>query len=514
MFILIHKNVTKLDNEMEVKKILMHAYDIGILNFVATYAESVNRTLTYSFKRFSPNKCRQFQPVITNIFENGRFKNKELFVKRYSNFHNCEIRVYVRNAPPFIVYEPRTPNSSEYVLKGIEGELIKTIAKALNFRISVRNESELSWGTVFLNGTMTFPYDMLRDGKVDILLGIFFSSTEVLHYFSGSLSYLRAPYVFVAKRTTKQKNFEVTWILDPYKWSTWICLAAYLVIVKLLMKITFTGKFRNSAFSVHKAKHSNWLRLFGIALNVPQNVVNSRNPFCFSIIIWCFGFIVFNSAYQGKLYSSYTNLNPEKELFLKDVLKHNYLILTRGPSEVAKILTFVKLLPNRFVNYNLTDPNAIFDVLLNRTEKFVGTLTTLHRFLYHMQTKRLFDNFRLVQEPLSVQQICAYFHNNSFLVEPFNNVIRMLNDAGLISKWMNDAFYMLKYKNIDILKGRLIRSTTPDPLKLEPLKPLFIAFILLELITVLVFIGEVTIHRWKMQHKKFISVNSRRRAQY
>ncbi|XP_037940647.1 uncharacterized protein LOC119673444 [Teleopsis dalmanni] len=482
----------KLDNQIEIEKMLRKAFEFNIHNLIIASDKSENTVDIYTYEIFGENKCRQFQVVITNTFYNGRFKKKELLMERYTNFRHCELRIYVRNVQPYMSYTLVKKNNLDFVLTGIEGEMIKTISKILNFSMSVYNEPEINWGTIYTNGTMTFPYSLLRDGDVDLLIGIFFSSAVAIKYFSESFSYLRTPYVFVAKHRFKYDRNDGAWILNPFEWSTWMCLAVYFVIVKFLINLTIIFKLKQEKINVDRnCKSSSWLRLFAISLNIPQIVANSKNRFCFSIIFWCFGLIIFNIAYQGKLYAAYTRLQPQKPIVLEDITKYNYLIITRGSLEHYKILISLNINPERFVTVDVQDPEEIYKILSQSKEKFVGTFTALHRFLYYMQTKRLYDNYQLVQEPLSVQQICTFFKKNSFLVRPFNRVIHFLNDFGLISKWMSDASGVLKYPNIEVKKFYVNHANTPIALTLKTFRKLFFSFFILQFVAFFIFIGEL-----------------------
>ncbi|XP_037927483.1 uncharacterized protein LOC119662005 isoform X2 [Teleopsis dalmanni] len=347
---------------------------------------------------------------------------------------------------------------------------------------------------------MTFPFTLLRDGEVDVLLGLFLHSAETNTFFTSSINYLRTPYVFVARNNLKyeQQTDEQTWLLEPYRWSTWICLAVYFLFVKLLIDITRHRKPESiKSVFVNKQKHSGWLELFGVALSIPQNVTNTRNRFCFSIVIWCFGFIVFNTAYQGKLYAAYTDVKPEKSLVLDDIIKNRYNILMRGSIEITTVMAFLKLPTENFISIDSKDPNEIYDLLINRKEKFVVMLTTLHRFLYYVRAKHMYDDYRMVSQYLNMQQICTFFQKNSYLKTPFNRIIRILTDVGLINKWMNDVAAI----GLDVYKRNAIHAAAPKPLTLETFKILFVVLFLIELMAFIIFIAEIFIYRWKLKSK-------------
>lgn len=103
-------------------------------------SENPNYITFYSYEVFSKKHCRN-KIVIQEInrYENGSLQNDFLFPKHVSDFHGCLLNVSARQMPPILSFNGDVENETHlmesYRLSGVEGDILKVIAKELNFKI-------------------------------------------------------------------------------------------------------------------------------------------------------------------------------------------------------------------------------------------------------------------------------------------------------------------------------------------------------------------------------------------
>ncbi|XP_054085789.1 ionotropic receptor 21a-like [Zeugodacus cucurbitae] len=460
------------NTQWHIQKILEKMFSLNIIDVIVITPNSEgNAYAVYSFEVFSKENCRIVKPTIINRFVKGRFDNRELFPNKLRNFHNCTIRVLSRDVPPFFTYKQK--NNGTIIMKGVEAKLLNAIAEYLNFRIEPIINREYYCGDVYPNGTTTGPYYLLDKNYVDVLMGYFFYAAHRIAFLEESLSYFTTALVVIVKRNPPASDH--MWMLDPFQLNTWLSLVLMIVTVILFMCILHL-----------RYQYGNWLDIIGSIFGEPRAVL-TRNYFArFGITFWYIGFVFISSAYQAKLFVSYKRPSPGLPHTINDLQRNNFTFLVHKDMNLKYWLPDMNIPPNRIKCIN----NSVFEELLNSTGN-VATLATVARMHYFEHQRQLSGVFDQVPETVQLPEICAYFQHHSYLVKPFNHVISIMRNSGLISRWYGKA---LTDSNGPL---KIHRSGNPKSLDLHKFSIVFYLLFCGEAIAFIVFIIEVIIARNK-----------------
>lgn len=125
------------DYMVTIRKILANCWSVYVTNVnVLVPTQDYETVLMYTYFPFTSEKCEGVEPVLSDRFTNDAFQLKaEIFPEKFRNFFKCPLRVALYSLPPFMILK-RNPDNS-YHIDGIEGRLLKSMAKQLNFTIVV-----------------------------------------------------------------------------------------------------------------------------------------------------------------------------------------------------------------------------------------------------------------------------------------------------------------------------------------------------------------------------------------
>lgn len=111
---------------------------------------------------FSNDFCNQVHPVLWNIYRNGAFESpRDHFPQKNQNFFKCQLSVAVFHMPPymFVINESGTVE-----VDGVDGNLLKTLSKKLNFAINyVIVPEDVRWGGLYANQTATGAMELVSE---------------------------------------------------------------------------------------------------------------------------------------------------------------------------------------------------------------------------------------------------------------------------------------------------------------------------------------------------------------
>ncbi|XP_037809284.1 uncharacterized protein LOC119602032 [Lucilia sericata] len=142
-----------------------------------------------------------------NRYENGTLQNNFLFLNHTNDYSDCLINVSAHEMPPFLSFNGDVNNETHLIemerLGGIEGEILKMVADALNVKIRLNFPKEIS-------AIRRIHYSLGCFGDLDkkrsqIAIGGFNSSQWNSDKYSTSSVYYTSSYVFVVRMQTKPK---------------------------------------------------------------------------------------------------------------------------------------------------------------------------------------------------------------------------------------------------------------------------------------------------------------------
>lgn len=282
----------------------IHMFNI---NFIV---DDSGRILLLTFKPFAVTGCGDTSPLIINEYVNGSYVSSPLFPQKIQNLHECHIKVVTFNCPPMVMIHRMKNNS--YDIAGIDGELLKGIAKILNFSIQIVNISDtIRWGTLEDNGTSTGAMKMVIDGEVDFTIGMYTITSLRNKYMTSSQSYFTIPFLLIIPPGAPFSAF--TKLFRPFRDVVWILLLMTFVIGFVVI---FVVRFQSNVvkdFVFGNKNNSPFLNIFNIFFGGSMDLLPSRNFARFllaTFVIFCF---VIRTLYQGALFQFLQTEDRAKE---------------------------------------------------------------------------------------------------------------------------------------------------------------------------------------------------------
>lgn len=125
-----------------------------ILNVHVVTSENGDDVSLNTYFPYSEDFCGQVHPVVWNIYRNGAFvMQREHFPRKNENFFQCALDVAVFNAPPYMIVQNQ---SGSIDVTGVDGNILKTLSKVLNFTINyVVVSDDARWGEIHANRSAT-----------------------------------------------------------------------------------------------------------------------------------------------------------------------------------------------------------------------------------------------------------------------------------------------------------------------------------------------------------------------
>lgn len=311
----------------------IHMFNI---NFIV---DDSGRILLLTFKPFDVTGCGDTSPLIINEYVNGSYVSSAFFPQKIQNLHQCHIKVVTFNCPPMVMIHRMKNNS--YDIAGIDGEILKGIAKILNFSIQIVNISDtIRWGTLEDNGTSTGAMKMVINGEVDFTIGMYTITSLRNKYMTSSQSYFTIPFLLIIPPGAPFSAF--TKLFRPFRDVVWILLLMTFVIGFVVI---FVVRFQSNVvkdFVFGNKNTSPFLNIFNIFFGGSMDLLPSRNFARFllaTFVIFCF---VIRTLYQGALFQFLQTEDRAKEAQTIDELIERDFIFYMLPAsfETTKHMKF------------------------------------------------------------------------------------------------------------------------------------------------------------------------------
>lgn len=283
------------DPTATIQKIFNKLYSYYVVNVnIIVKSKFHDKILMFTYYPFGENHCEKiFAPHLLDEFSRGSFGLSNYFPQKAGNFHKCSLKFSTVNYSPFTMIGPKFPG----YISGINGEIIKTAAEALNFTLNV-----IETKSVFTkkdNGNVTIPgsLNLVEDGEANFTSWAIsfknpFREKASRFYYYSKLVFLVPPGPYLS-------SFEV--LMLPFENSVWIA-----ILILLLSSYCVVCLLRNYKkqrdFLTGRNNEDAGFNVIGILLR--HSVV--RSPFGnfarFLLILYIFyGFIISN-LYEGKIF--------------------------------------------------------------------------------------------------------------------------------------------------------------------------------------------------------------------
>ncbi|XP_037809283.1 uncharacterized protein LOC119602031 [Lucilia sericata] len=336
----------------------------------------------YSYDLYSPDMCAEDIMVReVNRYENGQLKFDLLFPIIASNLFGCPVKISAELIQPFITFDGDLKNETHLMdmkrLGGIEGEILKLIAEALNFKIHMRFSRNFSVIGLRYNSTGCFSDLEFRRSKIAI--GGLSSTLEYHHLFTKSIVYHTTPYKFVMT------------------------------------------ELRDFIFGIKNKSPTFYLFITFLGYGMPNQIMPKRNFARFILMSWLLLALEIRTGYLGKMFDS---LRLGKRMPVPETIAE----LT------ARDYTLLNPIYTSFYPMNKTiiwqDRFSTLQQIQTSEKRLTGAVILDYWAYYKFQNHSI-TTLIPVAETIHSYQCVMYFNKHSLLQNSFDKKLKLFTDSGI-----------------------------------------------------------------------------------
>ncbi|KAG5684346.1 hypothetical protein PVAND_013581 [Polypedilum vanderplanki] len=466
-FIIIFENGTKENSHMIFKLLWeLYIYNINLLR------RENDTIIVETFIPFQPSKCNQTEPVEIAKYKNKKFitKPENFFPQKFRNFHCCPIKVITFETIGPAVLKQDFSNGTQKLF-GRDIEIFNTMSELLNFKANIfYNSTYGGWGNINMKGE---GYGAMMDVKLrgaDLTFGNLNLKLERGIHLAYTIPYSADILLFMIPPSKQLSTFQK--LLRPFDKLLWITLCCVLFIAILTITILELQSNEIRDFIIGQRVRAAYLNVLIALIGGAQNKLPRGNFGRFLLMIFLLFCLVIRTLYQGSLFrflqSSATEKDPEtiEEMAIERNFTF-YMILSY--SEFSRENVYMK------GKIEVINPLRIKELLSNVLDQhFQGSLMLkISQVLYSNRERALHGQqlYKVCKEYFMVIPIVMYMPKNSFLIDPFNKLLLLFQQSGLLNYWtsINEDMKFLDFKT---------DTSDPKELTLEhlsgPFKILFV----------------------------------------
>lgn len=390
-------------------------------------------------------------------------------------FNNCPLKILAFTILPYVI-DPFDKTNCGYEVK-----LIKAIAARARLIPVFLNHSYPHWGQTKKNGSYSYMFQDLYEGKADMVMGMVVAQSNWFSKdFDGThIPGLEASHFFVpsALPIDGWKNFTLV-----FSKTVWAVLTVAVVFTSLAVYVVTKTSDKTAACT-------NLPKCIFITLRMslsPQSVPAASGYLRFTLTLWCSSFLLINSAYQSQLISTLMKPSHDHQITTVDEAIHSSQLQYGGFEGLIEFFNaaaedIYKDVKKNWINCSLTEK------CLNRTAKkrdfaVMKTVKTVKYYTRNMYRRPNgeFEIYKL-NDYAFVYSISFALRRGSPYLERFNSLIAALVENGLYDKWIDSIPNPIRRRHAD----QLVQ------LNLHHLKAAFLLLIAGELCAVVAFIIEI-----------------------
>ncbi|CRL04595.1 CLUMA_CG017663, isoform A [Clunio marinus] len=462
---------------IELNRVFEFAWKYFMHNFIVLTGNGTKITLS-TYDPFRNGICGDTSPVSTVIDIKTDIHNSiDLFPNKMINMNKCPLRIPLINYLPAINFESYR---DDYIITGIEGELLLTMKDLLNFTIKVLQlKGEQYWGVIEKNGSATGAMRMVIEGEADLIMGTYAMTLLRLQYMDSSLSHLGFPFVLVIPPGRKFTPMEK--LLKPFQMEIWIAILTFLGFLFMSILIIKKGNIKARKLTLFgETFRLSYLTMIDSFLGGSFNLLPSKTSLRFlfaSYFIFC---LIVRNLYQGLLVQILQSEDRAKPVKTVDEMMEKGFNFYMYDSYLEHT-EHLKFSSRRKVHkYN--DNEKYLKMTLDPNFKG-GVCSSLDEVAF--LNKKNYKNFSylILPEDVYLFKYVIYFQKHSPYVKKFNEKISLFKSSGLLEFWFS------KYMDLSYVHVKEPKMV-PRTLNIEQLKGGFILWLCGCSISLFVFILE------------------------
>ncbi|XP_076029745.1 ionotropic receptor 21a-like isoform X2 [Oratosquilla oratoria] len=220
------------------------------------------------------------------------------YPKKLENFHHYKLRVVTFNHPPVVIFENQEDGSIFY--DGLEIRLLKTLASSLNFDFEIEQPRDgEKWGRQLSNGSWSGAMGETIRGEADVSFANYFITQDRLSLMDMTNPHYIDYTCFITPMPAPLPRYSaVVW---PFQTSVWVGL---FLTVLFLPPIMWFVSWREPIQWFHKIYNTSFY-VYGILLNQshPMQLLPTSGAPRLLFLTMNLSFLIVAVAYQSSLFS-------------------------------------------------------------------------------------------------------------------------------------------------------------------------------------------------------------------
>ncbi|CAH4031420.1 unnamed protein product [Pieris brassicae] len=476
----VSENLAKLFiNELHAMKLLRV--------IVLIYSVLDDEIISYSWNPYSETNCGG---KCESVYILDRCKDnlisqiehqKEMFPL---DLRGCPLLTYVVISEPYVMPPVRKVTSELWndayeFQKGGEINLVKIISQFTNMTLITRmSENGENWGDIYSNGTATGAYGLLRNDSVDLVIGNIEVTRTIRKWFNPTVSYTQDEMTWCVPRARRAATWDNVFTI--FQRSTWLATLICLMTVSLL--------FHLMNYKENEGKVSKWptnliLKTFGMLLG--WSVMLDPRSATFRILMFVWLYFCFN---MGISYVSFLRTFLMHPRFEKQISSEADLIqsgIPLGGREIYRSYFETNNASSFYLYHKYNSTSFSVGVRQAAYERNFAVVSSRRQAMYKDQILGRGESLIYCfaeSDNLYKYGVALLARNWYPLLDRFNNIIRSVSENGLIEKWSEELFNRPRGAE---------RTNTIVPLGMQHLLGAFFLIGVLDLICIIVFIGEL-----------------------
>lgn len=445
---------------------------------------------------------------LVDVCQNGVLKNPNVNLFRNKiprNLNRCPVRVRAIVWPPYIL-APRNFNSSKTrtginFTRGIEINLLNTIAKAVNFKTVYSVSSKIEdWGYILENGSALGIFESLMTDEVDIGIGSLAATINRFLHLTPSLPYTTESLSWCVPSAVLEPKWRS--IFNMFKIWTWVNI--YVTFIILSSLATYIAQLTQE-YVIYKEKGNCFMIMLAVFLGLSVKLKPRKIHLKTIFSLCAFLNLIISAVYQTSLISFLTDpaYDPEikdvDEIFEKNL---SFLYLPATKMYFAWDTDDWKM--QRILKDMIICEDAFLCLAnISKTRDYAMALPRL--YLHYVSDKfKNKEGHKLIhwfKEDIMSYPIQMFMQKGFPLTRRVNSYITRIVQSGILEKWQQDLKYTIQVKDDDIANQN---DDNPENLTLSHLQGAFIILCIGIGLSVVSFIGEVVYFDLKKYRKKTI----------